>query len=233
MTNFDPERVAHVTRALAVGEADPTRSLCMACAEVIDVAGAGLVLMSRGLALGSVCVSDARTEAVEDIQYALSEGPCVDAFQSQAPVSVPDLANLELRRWTAFRVGALDAGVRAAFGFPLLVGTICIGALDLYHDEPGALSAAQFADAEVVAHVATRTVLGWQAVAEPNTLAWQLEQVPLHRAAVHQAAGMVSVQAPASVADALVLIRAYAFAEGQAVGTIAAEIVAGSLRFDD
>jgi hypothetical protein len=123
--------------------------------------------------------------------------------------------------------------VRAAFGFPLLVGTICVGALDLYHDEPGDLNADQFADAEVVAHVATRTVLGWQAVAEANTLAWQLEQVPLHRAAVHQAAGMVSVQARVSVDDAMALIRAYAFAEGQAVGTIAADVVAGSLRFDD
>ena len=233
MTDFDPERVAQVTRAMAVGEADPTRSLCMACAEVIDVAGAGLVLMSRGQPLGSVCVSDAWTEAVEDIQYALSEGPCVDAFRSHAPVMVPDLADVDPRRWVEFRVGALEAGVRAAFGFPLLVGTICIGALDLYHDEPGALSATQFADAEVVAHVATRTVLGWQAVAEPNTLAWQLEQVPMHRAAVHQAAGMVSVQARVSVDDALALIRACAFAEGQAVGTIAADVVAGSLRFDD
>jgi GAF domain-containing protein len=233
MTDFNPERVAQVTRAMAVGEADPTRSLCMACAEVIDVAGAGLVLMSRGQPLGSVCVSDAWTEAVEDIQYALSEGPCVDAFRSHAPVMVPDLADVDLRRWVEFRVGALEAGVRAVFGFPLLVGTICIGALDLYHDEPGALSAAQFADAEVVAHVATRTLLGWQAVAEPNTLAWQLEQVPMHRAAVHQAAGMVSVQARVSVDDALALIRACAFAEGQAVGTIAADVVAGSLRFDD
>jgi GAF domain-containing protein len=233
MTHFDPERVAQVTRALAVGEADPTRSLCMACAEVIDVAGAGLVLMSRGEALGSVCVSDPWTEAVEDIQYALSEGPCVDAFRSQAPVSVPDLAKLDLRRWAAFRVGALDAGVRAAFGFPLLVETVCIGALDLYHDERGALSAEQFANAQVVAHVATRTVLGWQAVAEANTLAWQLEQVPLHRAAVHQATGMVSVQARVSVNDALALIRAYAFSEGHPVGTIAAEIVSGGLRFDD
>jgi GAF domain-containing protein len=233
MTDFDPERVAQVTRAMAVGEADPTRSLCTACAEVVDVAGAGLVLMSRGQPLGSVCVSDARTEAVEDIQYALREGPCVDAFRSHAPVMVPDLADVDLRRWVEFRFGALEAGVRAAFGFPLLVGTICIGALDLYHDEPGDLNADQFADAEVVAHVATRTVLGWQAVAEANTLAWQLAQVPLHRAAVHQAAGMVSVQARVSVDDALALIRAYAFAEGQAVGTIAADVVAGSLRFDD
>ena len=156
----------------------------------------------------------------------------MDAFHSHAPVLVPDLVQ-EPDRWTAFRTGALDAGVQAAFGFPLLVGTVCIGALDLYHDHTGALSAEQFADAEAVAHVASRTVLGWQSVAEVGTLAWQLEQVPLHRAEVNQAAGMVSVQAGVFVDDALVLLRAYAFAEGRTVGPIAAEVVAGSLRFDD
>jgi hypothetical protein len=44
---------------------------------------------------------------------------------------------------------------------------------------------------------------------------------------------MVSVQARVSVDDALVLLRAYAFAEGQTVGPVAAEVVSGSLRFDD
>jgi hypothetical protein len=232
MANLDPARVARVAAALAVGERDPSRSLCAASASVIGVAGAGVVLMSRGQALGNVCASNPWTEAVEDVQYALGEGPCVDAFRSHAPVLVPDLVQ-ESDRWTVFRTGALEAGVQAAFGFPLLVGTICIGALDLYHDRTGPLTAEQFANAETVAHVASRTVLGWQAVAEVGSLAWQLEQVPLHRAEVNQAAGMVSVQARVSVDDALVLLRAYAFAEGQTVGPVAAEVVAGSLRFDD
>jgi hypothetical protein len=58
-------------------------------------------------------------------------------------------------------------------------------------------------------------------------------QVPLHRAAVHQAAGMVSVQASISINDALTLIRASAFAESCAVGDLAASIVDGNVRFDD
>jgi hypothetical protein len=232
MADLDPVRVARVTGALAAGEPDPARSLCVASAAVLGVAGAGVVLMSRGHALGSVCVSDARTEAVEDMQYALGEGPCVDAFRSLSPVLVPDLARVDDVRWTAFRVGALEAGMHAAFGFPLLVGSICIGALDLYHDKVGELTDEQIADAEVVAYIATRTVLGWQAVAEKNSLAWQLEDVPLHRAVVHQAAGMVSVQASVSVDDALTLIRAYAFSEGNALGMVATDVVEGRLRLD-
>ena len=232
MAEIEPERLSRVSREMAGGDQDPARSLCAASAAIVGVAGAGVVLMSQGQALGSVCVSDAQTAAIEDVQYSLGEGPCLDAFRSHAPVLVPDLTTLEASRWTGFRVGALEAGACAAFGFPLLVGTTCIGALDLYHNEAGVLTDEQFADAEAVAHVATRTVLSWQAVAEEGSLAGQLEQVPLHRAAVHQAAGMVSVQASVSIDDALALLRAHAFAEGRTVAGAAADIVAGHLRIE-
>jgi transcriptional regulator with GAF, ATPase, and Fis domain len=232
MTDIDPVRLSRVRREMARGARDPARTLCSASATIVGVAGAGVVLMSRKQTLGTVCVSDARTAVVEEVQYALGEGPCLDAFQSHAPVLVPDLADLEPSRWTGFRAGAMEAGVLAAFGFPLLVGATCIGALDLYHVATGALTAEQVADAEAVAYVAAKTVFTWQTIAEEDSLAWQLEQVPLHRAAVHQAAGMVSVQASVSVDDALVLLRAHAFADGRPVGEVAAEVVAGRFRIE-
>jgi GAF domain/ANTAR domain len=229
---LEPERIAHVRgELLASGGDDASGLLCVGSATVVGVAGAGIILVSGGRTLGNVCSSNALTQAVEEVQFTSGEGPCLDAFRAGAPVLVPDLASGELSRWSGFREGALDAGVRAAFGFPMLVGPVCIGALNLYHDLVGELSAEQFADAEVVAHVATQTILGWQSVAEPGTLAWQLEQVPAHRAAVHQAAGMVSVQAAVPVGDALALLRAHAFAEGRPLGDVAADVVARRLRF--
>jgi hypothetical protein len=171
-------------------------------------------------------------EAIEEVQYTLGEGPCMDAFRSKAPVLVPDLASAPEGTWEGFREGALDAGALAAFGFPLLVGSVCIGALDLFHDQVGDLTSEQYADACAVAHVATKTVLGWQAVAEAGSLAWQLEQVPVHRSAIHQATGMVSVQAAVSVDDALALLRARAFADGRSVSAVAADVVARRVRFE-
>ena len=231
MTDIDPDRLTRGRRALSKDRQDPSASLCATSARLVGVAGAGVVLMSRGQPLGSVCVSDRRTEAVEDMQYALGEGPCRDAFLTRAPVLVPDLERMDAGRWAAFRPGALDAGMRAAFGFPMLVGATCVGALDLYHDAVGDLTGEQFADAEAMAYLAAETVLGWQAVAE-DALPWQLEQVPLHRAVVHQAAGMVAVQASVSVEDALLLVRAHAFAGGRTVGDVARDVVAGELRID-
>jgi hypothetical protein len=227
---LDPERVARVAAQLAVGERDPENRLCAASAAVVAVTGAGVVLISGGRSLGSVCSSDPLTEAVEDLQYMLGEGPCLEAFRTKAPVLVPDLSTMDVTRWPTFREQATAAGARAAFGFPMLVGAACVGALDLYCDRSGALSGEQYADAVVVAHLVGRAVLGWQSAAPKGALAWQLEQVPAHRSVVHQATGMVSVQASVALPDALMLMRAHAFAEGRSVATVADDIVARRLR---
>jgi transcriptional regulator with GAF, ATPase, and Fis domain len=229
---LDPARLSRVAKALTAGPSDANTSLCSTAARLVGVAGAGVVLMSGGRQLGTVCTSDPTTETVEEAQFTLGEGPCVDAFRTGVPTIVPDLAALDEVRWPGFRPDALAAGIRAAFGFPLVVGRACIGALDLYDDKTGALTDEQFSEAVAVAHVAARVVLSWQTVAEPESLAWQLEQVPAHRAAVHHATGMVSVQAAVPVGDALALLQAYAFADGRSIGAVSADVVDGRLRFD-
>ena len=229
---WNPGRVARVVAALADGERDPQGSLCAASARVVGVDHAGVALILRGRVLGAVCVSDPVAEAVEDVQYTLGEGPCLSAFREKTPVLAPDLTDPAVTGWPGFRDGALATGVRAAFGFPILVGTVCIGALNLYHDRSGPLTGDQQEDALVVAHVAGRTILGWQSVVGPGSLAWQLQHVPADRAVVHQAAGMVSVQASVSVEDAMLLLRAHAFAGDRPVSAVANDVVHRRLRFD-
>jgi AmiR/NasT family two-component response regulator len=63
-------------------------------------------------------------------------------------------------------------------------------------------------------------------------VAWQLEGVPAHRAVVHQATGMISVQAGVSVDDAVAMLRAYAFAHDLAIGDLAEAVIDRTLRFD-
>jgi hypothetical protein len=229
----DPERIARVTSAFATRADGSEHSLCASCADVAAVDGAGVVLILHGRALGTVCSSNAIAEAVEEVQYSLGEGPCLEAFATRAPVLFPDLAGDELARWPGFREGALAIGVRAAFGFPILVGSVCIGALDLYQRRSGKLSEEQFADALAVAHVAGRTVLDWQSVAGDGSLARQLEHLPANRAVVHQAAGKISVQTSATIDDALALLRAHAFSSNRPINDVAAEVVRGDLRFGD
>jgi hypothetical protein len=229
---LEPERFARVVAERIAEPGDPASSLCGACVDVLGITGAGVVLMSNAGSRGCVGVSDSATGVIEELEYTLGEGPCVAAYRGKVPVFDADLADEQTVRWPEFRRLALASGVRAAFGFPLLVDQTCIGALNLYHDEPGALTDGQVADALVVAAVASRTVLGWQADAAPGTVAWQLEQVPNHLVEVHQATGRISVQLGISLDDALAVLRAFSFSHDRLIGDVAADVAAGRLRFD-
>jgi hypothetical protein len=229
---LDLEQFARLVAASSERNRDPATALCLASVDVLGVTGAGLVLMSGGQSLGFIGVSDPVTEAVEQVEYTLGEGPCVAAFRTKLPVFDADLTAEETARWPEFRRAAVAAGVRAAFGFPLLVGQICIGAMNLYHDRPGALTDEQVSDALVVAQYASRSVMAWQADAPPGAVAWQLEAAPSHGVEVHQATGRISVQVGVSLDDALVLLRAYAFSHDRPIGEVASEVASGHLRLD-
>ena len=112
---------------------------------------------------------------IEELQFVLGEGPCMDAYEQQRPVLEPDLGAASTTRWLAFTTPAVEAGVRAVFGFPLQLGAVRLGALNLYRDRPGRLTDDQHADALVMADVAARAVLLMQANAPPGALAAELE----------------------------------------------------------
>ena len=194
------------------------------------MSGAGVMLMSGDIPRGSLCTTDEVSHLIEELQYTLGEGPCVDAYQQDRVVAEPDLADPATRRWPAFTPPALQAGVRAVFGFPLRVGTVRLGALNLYRDRPGPLTGDQHADALVLADVAARWVLETQAGAPPNAVADELEIGADFHFVVHNAAGMVSVQMGISVTEALIRLRAFAFSSDRLLNDVAQDVIARRLR---
>src|SRR3954452_8067007 len=86
--------------------------LCAVCAEVTQMSGAGIMLMSGDVPRGSVCTTNEVSALIEDLQYTLGEGPCVDAYHQDRPVLEPDLADPVTARWFAFTPPAVGAGVR-------------------------------------------------------------------------------------------------------------------------
>jgi hypothetical protein len=209
-----------------------SKRLCQVCAEATAVSGAGIMLMAAEVAQGSLCTSNAMSDLIEQLQYALGEGPCVDAYNQDWPVLEPDLAHPETPRWPAFAPPAVAGGVRAVFGFPLQVGSVRLGALNLCCDRVGPLSDDQHADALVMAGIAAQAVLVMQANAPPGTLASEVGASADFHYVVHQASGMVSAQLGVSVRDALVRLRAYAFGSDRSLTDVATDVVDRKLRFD-
>ncbi|MFC4857860.1 GAF and ANTAR domain-containing protein [Actinophytocola glycyrrhizae] len=210
----------------------PTR-LCAECLAVLPVSGVGVALMTADGPSGVVlAATDGRARQLEELQFALTEGPCVVASNSGSPVLQPDLAAAGSARWPRFGAAALDAGVHAVFAFPLRVGAIRVGVLDLYRDTPGPLTAPELADALAFADAATSVVLHLQDHAGHGSDDPALTGPIDSQAKVHQATGMITIQLGVSLAEALLRLRAHAYASGQTVSAVAADVVDRRLRFD-
>jgi hypothetical protein len=232
---MDPSRVQELKAGLRRDHergASPGRRLCRACVDLIAVSGAGIMLMDdeeNGTPLG---LSDEVTGAVEDLQFTLGEGPGVDAHVLGRPVLGPRLDDPDHARWPAFAPAAVTAGVLAAFGFPLRVGAIRLGSLDLYHGRSGDLAAAQLTDAIAMADIVTGAVIAVQDGATVGSLAEEMDNPGDLRAAVHQASGMISGQVGITLQSSLLRLRGYAYSEGRSINDVARDVVTRQLRFE-
>lgn len=229
-------RVAEILTSIADGRGEapslPER-LCEACLAALAISGVGLALMTPEGPGGVVAATDGPARKMEDLQFSLGEGPCVDASASGRPVLQPDLLDTAVARWPAFGAAVLSAGIRAIFAFPLQVGAIRLGILDLYRDTPGRLTSVELIDALAFADAATLVLLHLQDESSIEGEPPMPIEVLNNRAEIHQATGMISVQLGVSLATALLRLRATGYAQDRSVTDVAADVVSRRIRFDD
>jgi GAF domain-containing protein len=170
---------------------------------------------------------------LEDLQFSLGEGPCVDASQTGRPVLQPDLARTGGRRWPVFTADAAAADLAAVFAFPLRVGGIRLGVLDLYRTTTGVLAGDELGHALSFADAATAVLLLLQARAAGLDPPLDSLTVLDDHAEVHQASGVVSVQAAVPLHEALLLLRARAYAEHRPIDSLAQDVLSGVADFSD
>ena len=230
------ERLAKLLAYLAEdaatrGITTSSEAACEACVVLIRVSGAQLTLMNgTGRGESRYSTNEIGTQ-LENLRFTLGEGPCEDAVRSGVPVLVGQLDSWENdQRWPLFTPAAIATGARAVFAFPLRSGAIRVGALVLHRTSPGPLSVEQVQDAHVVADVIMSLLLDELTMAHLDTEVVPPDGKPLSRAEVHQATGMLSVQMGVSMDEALVRLRAHAFAHDQSDVDVASDIVGRRLR---
>ncbi|GAA1625152.1 GAF domain-containing protein [Kribbella alba] len=206
--------------------------LCRSCAVAIPVSGVGLALMTPAGHGGTIAATDGAAAVMEDLQQALGEGPCVDASRDRRPVLQSDLAVTGVSRWPGFAAGALEAGIAAVFAFPLQVGAIRLGVLDLYRDTTGSLDRLQLREALAFAEAATTILLHLQDKAPRGLpLHPRLAETVESRREIHEATGMITVQAAVGLTEALLLLQAHAYSSERPLIDVARDVVARRLRF--
>lgn len=180
-----------------------------------------------------ICYSDELSARLDDLQFTLGEGPSVEAARDGALHLVPDVRLTPHPRWPAFVPGADDLGVRSVFAFPIRLGAIRVGSLTGHRGEVRRLSEASIDAALTVCDALTHFLLFSSQAPPHNGPPGNGCRDELHRAVVHQATGMLSVDLGVSVATALDRLRAYAFAHDRPIVTVSREIVARSLQLAD
>jgi hypothetical protein len=193
------------------------------------VSGAAISLLT-GPTMSSLCASGERSRELEDGQFTLGEGPSCEAFLSGRPVLEEEMTSTGSVRWPALAGLMRDTGIVGIFAFPLQIGAARSGVLTLYQDHPGSWSKEQHGDALIAADALTHVILSLQANAPSGELAEALRDAGAYRAEIHQASGVLSVQAGISVAEALVRLRSLSYVSGRGMSELALAVIAHRLR---
>lgn len=208
------------------------RRICEACATGLGLDGAAISLLTGSPSRQTLCSTDATAQRLEDLQFSLNEGACMEAAATGRPVMVGDLlTSSRSSRWPMFAAAVVEqTDVGALFAVPLQWGAVNLGVLDLYRRSTGDLTAAQHRDVVGAVDTATLMMLGLRT--DPGG-GDRLDPTVGRHAEIHQATGMVLVQLGVTATDALARLRAYAFVQQRLLVDVAGDVVAHRLHFTE
>jgi GAF domain-containing protein len=182
--------------------------LCDRTAEVVAAAGAGVAVADEAGTLKFVTATSDRIVGMELTQEETQQGPCVEAFESQEPVAIDDLATVE--KWPGYLAAAEASGLRAVVGFPLSLDSRRLGALNVYDETPRKWSEEDLATISVFADMATAYLVRVSELQEATRLSDQLQGALDSRVIIEQAKGMVANQLDVGVDQAFQILRRHA-----------------------
>jgi GAF domain-containing protein len=206
------------------------RGICDLCVSEVGATGARIRVLGGTSADGGggmVHTTDLLGARLDDLATTVGAGPCIDAYNRGRPVLIPNLA-ADGARWPGFTADAITAGAAAVFSFPLQLGGVRLGVLELHRSATGSLTTAQLTDALLLADAAVDTIFHDLHAVAPLTLSGLVDIQP----EVHQATGMVAVDLGVSLSEALLRIRGHAFAHQMTLAAVAIDIVERRLQLD-
>jgi len=212
-------------------------SLCEACVTLFEIDAAAISLIFPGVNSATLGSSDAAARVYDELQFTMGEGPCLDSVATRGPILVADLADTNKVRWPAYGPAMLDYKIRSVFAIPVVLAGEFVGALDLFRAQPGELPDDELAGAVVAAELAGAPLLDLMgsdlqaAVNDPGSSAWA-EFNALSRTEVSQATGMLVAQLGVEPTDALVRLRAHAYATNRSATDVARDILDRRLRLE-
>ena len=162
---------------------------------------------------------------IDEIQYALDEGPCLQAYATQQMVLVEDLEREE--RWPRFTPAALGNGLRGLVAAPLSVHGAQLGALNIYALQSGVFDDSAVRTAELFAEQAAIVLANAEAFTRAQATASRLGEALTSRAVIDMAKGIIMCRENCTPREAFDHLRRLSQSRHRKVREIAQELVDG------
>ena len=198
------------------------------CIEVLDVGAAGIMLVAPGGELRVMASSSEAMRVLELFELQAEEGRCLDCFRTGVPVVNQDLAEAG-GRWPQFAPEALASGFHSVHALPMRLRGTVMGALNLFHVEPGQMREADVVVAQALADVATIAILQHRAVLEAQVVNDQLHHALNSRVVIEQAKGMVAEREHLNMEEAFAKLRSHARNNNLRLVDVAHQVIGGTL----
>ena len=198
------------------------------CVDVLDVGAAGLMLAAPEGDLRVIASSSEAMRMLELFELQSQEGPCLDCYRTGQPVVNQDLATVN-GRWPRFAAEALAAGFHSVHALPMRLRGTVIGALNLFHIEPGEMRQADVVAAQAMADVATIGVLQHRAALEAQVLNEQLNHALNSRIVIEQAKGIIAEREGLNMEQAFSTLRNHARHHNLRLVDVAGDVIDGTL----
>lgn len=198
------------------------------CAQLLDIASAGLLLADHRGVLHLAAASSELARDLEVLQLQRDEGPCLDCYHTRAVVVATDL-RAQAGRWPQFAAAALSAGFVSVHALPMRLRDSTLGALGLFGDQPGRLGEPDLELAQALVHVASIVIVSERAASDRATINGQLQRALSSRVVLEQAKGVLANAGELDMEDAFHVLRQYARDHSRRLTEVARSVVAREL----
>lgn len=183
------------------------------------------ILLAEGDRVYTVASADSLAGQLDEQQYALEVGPCLQALRTREVLEVEDFA--DETRWDGYPSIVLAHGIRSSLSTPMLAGDRALGVLNLYSDTAGTWAAQDRQLARLLSGQATIAVTGALRDFDQTSLSEQLREALQSRGVIDQALGVIMGQSRCDEQTAFGMLRSVSQRRNRKLRDVAADIVAG------
>ena len=204
-----------------------TRVATYAVKAIPGADGAGLTLLEDDRADTIVSTADF-VRKVDDIQYAMGQGPCITAARDGQTVISESLGADP--RWRRFGGSVARLGVHSALSLPLITAEGVVGAMNVYAHDRAVFDERAAELGEIFAIPAAIAVQNAHILAQTRRVVAQLQHALETRQVIDRAVGIMMSRSGGTETDAMERLRLLSQNGHHKLATVAQQIVDEAVR---